>query len=84
MELCPSVHSAFVHLSQRHVVATMLSTLVVCGGYFAIGIVGYSLGEEEEGWTAIDAFYFTMMTCTTVGCTPTTSERHPRMNTGHA
>lgn len=63
---CPS----FQQITQRRTLSTVGMVVLITGLYIAVGLVGYTQLEEHgdgERWTVIDALYFTMMTCTTVG-----------------
>lgn len=49
----------------REVAMSLCRFVAILGGYLCVAILFYA--HEEEDWTAVDAIYFGMMTCSTVG-----------------
>jgi len=48
-------------------VRKILRAVILFGVYTLLGVLGFTYFEEQQSWTAIDAFYFSMMTMSTVG-----------------
>ena len=81
-EFVEMVHRVFVDSERRleGLVTKGHLVLAAAGGCF-IFVVGCSIffgvGKADEGWSALDAFYFTIVTFTTVGFGDFSPDPHP-------